>query len=387
VGAAKHWRPHLEQRWLSHLHVLEQASRYSFRSNISDDLRRLLEDDARRGWLQDKQIPNSHAQEREAIRLSVAAQAQIAAGRAPEALISLEHALAEASVDLLSKIAAAALELAWEADAKRDRDITLNAADLAVKAEPGSAGTWNYAGVLHSRLSNPERAVACYQEAVKLDTENGLFLCNLGTGFNQLKDYDKAEEFHRRALEINSNDAEAWRQLGNDYSWKNQFDKAEEFHRKALEINPNDAKAWQELGWDLVYRGKYGEAEDPFQRALSLDASDLNAQEGIGYLHLLRGEIETAEKTFQTVISGDGTRRNSYSLLACLNYRAGRIQEALTWAEQAVQREGKTPTAELTLLGLVGSTSERPAILEEAKRRGEGSLDLLHKAELLSLEE
>lgn len=416
------WRPHLDARWLGRLATLEEVSRFPDRPNALAALRKLLEDDAKRGWLTNRIIQNRFEQERETIRLWFSARAFHRGGQLKESLTILKMAFAHADVELKTQIAWTARELAYDFYLKSDYDLDLQASEIVVGADPSDASAWRELGTSYSLKKEYDKAEECHRKALEINPKDASAWRELGTDYSWKKQYDKAEEYHRKALEINPNDAHAWRELGNDCSFKKQYDKAEEYHRKALGINPNDSEAWRQLGIDYSWRKQYGKAEEYYRKALEINpgnadawrdsawsftyakqyseadkafrkvlensTEDAGGWDGTGYLHLIRGNLQSARQAFERSISADAHRFNPYSLTACLLYRAHQVREALEWAEKALSVPYITSASPyLVVLGLLLALNlpERPSVSEVAREKLKNEVDKLYWAEWLAL--
>jgi tetratricopeptide (TPR) repeat protein len=302
---ATSWRPHLGQRGRKRLTVLQDAERYSWRSDEQQMRRKLLEDDAERGWLVDQRIENRHQQERQAIRLWSAADAFRRADRHDQALECLRLAQQRSSDlkgEISSKVAALVLDVGYQFYLMKDYRKGWDASSIAVAADSTSARAWR----------------------------------ELGSFYTLLKDYEKAIEHHKKAIEINPKDHDAWRILGTDYGFLKDYEKAIEHYKKAIEINAKDHDAWRELAWNLIFRTRYDEAVEAIQRCLAIHADDSMAWSCRGYLDMIVGErrlLTAAFPRFAEHVPGVADR---YSVLALYHDLAGEWERAGRYYREAL---------------------------------------------------
>ena len=127
---------------------------------------------------------------------------------------------------------------------------------------------------------------------------------------------------------------------GNGYYFARKYDQAEQYYRKVLERIPT-------VGGARVLLAKCHVQRERFDEALAeLDAAEktygLSGEYWLSHVHMergriyaLRGEIEKAEAELALLLDGAG-RQNRRFAVAVLLHVLGRVDEALQWAEDAV---------------------------------------------------
>ena len=127
---------------------------------------------------------------------------------------------------------------------------------------------------------------------------------------------------------------------GNGYYFARQYDQAEHYYRKVLAKSPSSLGARVLLAKCHVQRERFDEA------LAEMDATEkkygLTGEYWLSHVHMergriyaLRGEIEKAEAELELLIDGAG-RQNRRFAVAVVLYVLGRVDEALQWAEDAV---------------------------------------------------
>jgi tetratricopeptide (TPR) repeat protein len=96
----------------------------------------------------------------------------------------------------------------------------------------------NKAGIAYHQLQNLDKALKCYEQAVKLNPKYHEALNNIGTIYYSKKNYRRAISYYRRALAIEPNQASVHSNLGMAYFSRNQLEPAVEEFRTALRIDP-----------------------------------------------------------------------------------------------------------------------------------------------------
>ncbi len=354
---AARWKPHLGQRGRKRLTVFQNADTYSWQSAEQQARRKLLEDDARRGWLADRRIENRHEQERQAIRLWSAADAFRQGGRNDQALECLRSSQ-QRSVELKSglslKITALAQDVGYQFYLVKDYKKAEETASLAVTTDPSDFRAWG----------------------------------ELGTYYSLLKEYEKAIEHHKKAIEINNEDHHAWRDLGNDYFWLKDYEKAIEHCKKAIEINNEEPHAWGLLAMALCQLGRYDEASVELQRCLDINADAGLALNWRGHLHMIAGEQEKAIRCFERSITADGNLSDPYYGWSLLLYRAGDWTAAAEKCRQAMALDSEPLGARLSLLALrrlLEEPDDPQPFFENTRRLVESGRNPMFRAQWLAI--
>jgi tetratricopeptide (TPR) repeat protein len=96
----------------------------------------------------------------------------------------------------------------------------------------------NKAGIAYHQLQQLDKALKCYEQAVKLNPKYHEALNNIGTIYYSKKNYRRAVSYYRRALVLEPNQASVHSNLGMAYFSRNQLEPAVEEFRTALRLDP-----------------------------------------------------------------------------------------------------------------------------------------------------
>ena len=86
--------------------------------------------------------------------------------------------------------------------------------DKAIEINSENADAWNYKGHALNALSRYEEALASYDKAIEINSDDNFgygFLINKGMVLTSLKKYEDALASYDKAIEINSRYGLAWR--------------------------------------------------------------------------------------------------------------------------------------------------------------------------------
>jgi tetratricopeptide (TPR) repeat protein len=126
----------------------------------------------------------------------------------------------------------------------------------------------------------------------KADLHEGFNL--RGVAFLNLKQPEKALADFNTAIKLNSNDYKYFYNRGNVYQATQQLNDALKDYEKAIELNPNQADLHTNKGVVLIQMNRHKEALAALNKAISLNPSERNAIFNRGQVHLFLEDYEKA---------------------------------------------------------------------------------------------
>ena len=166
----------------------------------------------------------------------------------------------------------------------------------------GSLGTlFQYVGQYAKAEEYLKRALVIRKEIGDITGEASAY-GNLGTVFHNVGQHVKAEEYLKKALVISKEigdkkgEASAYGNLGTVFESVGQYTKAEEYIKKALVISneigdkEGESSHYGNLGTVFAHVGQYTEAEEYTQKALTIK-EEIGDKRGVGASYLNLGKI------------------------------------------------------------------------------------------------
>jgi tetratricopeptide (TPR) repeat protein len=126
-------------------------------------------------------------------------------------------------------------------------------------------------GYLYMAKGESKKAIAAFDDALKLDPKNVNLLLNKIDLYNKLGDKVKAKEFTEKALELDPTNHILYYNLGVTASKEGNVVDAEKYFKKVLEIKPNYINAY--FGLQQIYIDR-GNALNEKMNALGTSAAD-----------------------------------------------------------------------------------------------------------------
>jgi tetratricopeptide (TPR) repeat protein len=127
-----------------------------------------------------------------------------------------------------------------------------------------------------------EAAIQSYQDLLKADPKNAVFMNMIGIAYLDLSNYPQAKKYFARASKADKKYSSAVNNLGMVYYHQKDFHGAIREYLRAVAIDPNQAGTHSNLGFAYYNSNKYPEAATEFQKALELDPSIFERNDRVG---------------------------------------------------------------------------------------------------------
>jgi tetratricopeptide (TPR) repeat protein len=176
---------------------------------------------------------------------------------------------------------------------------------LTSETEPleGLADAYLLLGWLYqSPMDNYDRAIADYDQAIKLKPDFAEAYYNRGTAYTHKGDYGRAIADFDQVIYLKPDDAEAYTVRGSAYALKGDTDRAIADYDQAIQLQPDDAKAYYGHGLAYFHKGDFDCAIADYDQAIRLQPDDAEAYYVRGNAYAQKGEKEKAIADFKKVL-------------------------------------------------------------------------------------
>jgi tetratricopeptide (TPR) repeat protein len=116
-----------------------------------------------------------------------------------------------------------------------------------------------------------ETAIESYQDLLKADPKNAIFMNMIGIAYLDLSNYDQAKRYFARSSRADKNYSSAVNNLGMVYYHQKNYRGAIRQYQRAVAIDPDSAGSHSNLGFAYYNTNKFPEAAAEFQKALEID--------------------------------------------------------------------------------------------------------------------
>lgn len=196
----------------------------------------------------------------------------------------------------------------------------------------------NNLGRIHLQRGEPERALAEFEAALRLDQRNAEALLNIGAIHRGAGRTALAQRFAERALQVDPNSAFALAELAEVRRDQGSLEEAARLYREAIVLNDAQPSLYLGLGDVLQRAAQLEEAERAFVSALQLDPDSFASEYNLGVTYAQMGRLEEAVTRYERALALDGASPLAalvWNNLGALHSDAGRTDEALSAFERA----------------------------------------------------
>jgi tetratricopeptide (TPR) repeat protein len=127
-----------------------------------------------------------------------------------------------------------------------------------------------------------EACIEAYQDLLKSEPKNAVFMNMIGIAYLDLANYDQAKKYFQRAEKADKKYSSAVNNLGMVYYTQKNFRRAIREYQRAAAIDPGQAGTHANLGFAYYNTNKFPQASMEFQKALEIDPHALERNSNVG---------------------------------------------------------------------------------------------------------
>ncbi len=279
-------------------------------------------------------------------------------GRTDEALRYYQKALElePGRSDTLSALALLENEVG-----RPERAATLLEEALATALPQEKPDIYYQLGYVLEQAGLPDRAVAAYQESIRLDPNQARVYNNLALLLVRLERFAEAETAWQRALQLDPGNADYHNNYGDALRLQKRAVEAETCFRKALTLAPQMVNAHINLGRALADQNKFEQAVASYRQAQQIEPDNFFVYLFWGEAMACQGQIEGAIELYRQALRIDPRWVNIHCQTADLLRQLGRTAEAAEHYRSALQHDPQNATARAALETM---TTSQPKAIE-----------------------
>ncbi|MDE2800934.1 MAG: tetratricopeptide repeat protein [Gemmatimonadota bacterium] len=248
---------------------------------------------------------------------------------------------------------------------------------LAQGVSPESAEKYN-AGQELFKKRQFQRALASFEEAVKIDGKNAQAYRAMGTTYKKLRNYSKAIEAYQMATSVKSDYAAAYFEMGELQFQTKDYKGAQASIQKVLATDPSFEadktreilkKAYLQEGTTLFKRRDFKGAAAQYESATQVDPSDATVFFNLGLAHRYARSVNAAREALETAIELNPNYGKAHRSLGDLFRATGKNSSAARAYLNAIKADAKDTRSRLNL-----------AIVYQAMKQNSKAISVLTKA-------
>jgi len=164
----------------------------------------------------------------------------------------------------------------------------------AQKHHPYNELVWSALIWYYTEINNPQKAILCFEEAVKITQDNPETFRNAGMAYSQLGRFEDAQKCYLMALDINPAFDEARDLLADHFIFINKAGEAVKLYDEALKSSPKNIHLMSKLVFCFSQNNQLDKAASAAKKTISLYPNSLIGYIDLAYVHLNTDRIEDA---------------------------------------------------------------------------------------------
>lgn len=173
-----------------------------------------------------------------------------------------------------------------------------------------------FLGTLYEDLESYEKAEEIFKKGIALDKDNVKLHFRLGVTYDKWDKKEKCIKQMKQVIRLDPKHANALNYLGYTYAEMGKnLDEAERLVKEAMKVKPNDGYITDSLGWVYYKKGLYEKALEFLEKAVSLVPDDPTMLEHLGDAHLQLGNKSDALKFYKMSLDKKGEKEKSKETL------------------------------------------------------------------------
>ncbi len=227
------------------------------------------------------------------------------------------------------------LDAALEAIDRDDYEAAMKEAAAVGVDDPWRADAMFALAYCHGRLGEAEKAVAAYEEVVRLKTDDPRAWNNLGVALDDLGRFKDAVAAYDKAIAIKPDYASAMNNKGVSLEKMGEEDAAGDMFTAAIKHDPGYAAAHNNLGAWLYESGDRKSAAREWAEAARLDPSYVSPIVNSSVLDFEGDRATVAENRLKLLVEQGRATAEAYFNLGIFAFKRGDYEEATKWLEKA----------------------------------------------------
>ena len=191
--------------------------------------------------------------------------------------------------------------------------------------------------VYGKKLEDFDAAIACFNEALDWEPDNGMAYCNRGAAYGNIGKTDKAIEDLNKATELDPESAGAYLNRGNACFLKGDVNSAIEDFNTAIELNPNLAEAYIGRGNFYIIIGDVNSAIEDYTKAMALEPEFAEAYTVRGVAYIQKGDFDQAIQDCTQAVQLKQDYAEAYNNLGLAYESKGNFDQAIRNYSQAIE--------------------------------------------------
>lgn len=216
--------------------------------------------------------------------------------------------------------------------------------DKVLSLTPKNAEEWVKKGFIYNRIKQPTKAISCFEEALRLEPNNVLFLQDISSVLFENRYFEESIPYLERIAKIDSERASNWNLLAFCHLRIGHYAKAESLFKKALELDDQDATTNFDLGMFYKNQRQTKKALEYLKKASELSLNDDFVWFMLGHAYQNLGMSELAIETYEIAVEVNPRNDSVWNNLGLEYVKRQDYKKAIECYKRAIQIDDKSRT-------------------------------------------
>ena len=222
----------------------------------------------------------------------------------------------------------------WE---KNDFDRALADYDQAIRVDKSYATAYVNRGLVWRDKGDLDRAITDYTQAIRLNPKSAFAFNNRGLAWRFKGDLNRAIADYGDAIRLDPNYALAYQNRGNAWRDLGNLDRAIADYGGAIRLNPTNAALYGDRGYVLFFKGDFDHAVADYTEAIRLDPNFAPAYHHRGNAWRAKGDFEPAIDDYSVALRLDPDNATLYGDRGYAQFYKGAFAAAVTDFGHAIE--------------------------------------------------
>ena len=213
--------------------------------------------------------------------------------------------------------------------------------DEAIRLDPQYADAFNHRGFSYGKKGDYDHAIADHDEAIKLNPKDAVAFGHRATAYVLNDQYDRAIADYDEAIRLDGNFALPFAGRGMAYSAKGQYDHAIADYDEAIRLDRNFAEAFALRGIAYSAKGQHDRAFADYDEAIRLNPQDTNAFNNRGNAYFNKGDYDRAIADYDEAIRLNPKNAHFFHRRGATWVKKGQFDRAITDLDEAIRLDPK----------------------------------------------
>jgi predicted O-linked N-acetylglucosamine transferase (SPINDLY family) len=208
-------------------------------------------------------------------------------------------------------------------------------AEAAIEAEklttdhPASFILWNILGTAYQAMGEFEKAERGFRRIVEIKPDFAPAYNNIAFALEEQGKLDQALVAYKQAIDIKPDFVEAYYNMGVTLHKQNTLHRAIETYKRVLELEPSHTKAYSNLGIALHHQGNLDDAIVAYKRALTQKPDYAPAWNNMGNALKDQGKLDDAIAAYESALALKPDYADAYNNMGIALQDQGKLDDAI----------------------------------------------------------